>query len=112
MRAGSGVVLLISSVTNPSHSGSNGVTFTIIPHRAYVDFPTQIVSTFRGILKYSTDLATANEFGRSRQASLLMSASDRGAKCFGSTIVEFTLVKIRNSSATRMSTQSTSMRGR
>jgi len=35
--AGSGVVFDISSVTNPSHSGSNGVTFVIMPHRAYVD---------------------------------------------------------------------------
>jgi len=61
--AGSGVVLLISSVTKPSHSGSNGVTFTMIPHRAYVDLPRQIVSTFRGIRKYSTDRASANEFG-------------------------------------------------
>src|SRR5881296_1997589 len=80
----------------PSHSGSNGVTFTIIPHRAYVDFPTQIVSTFRGIRKYSTDRASANEFGGIRQTSLLMSTSDRASKCFGSTIVEFTFVKIRN----------------
>ena len=32
--AGRGVVLLISSVTWPSHSGSSGVTFTIIPQRA------------------------------------------------------------------------------
>ena len=31
----------ISSVTYPSHSGSNGVTFTMMPHLAYVDFPTQ-----------------------------------------------------------------------
>src|SRR5713226_1391296 len=103
MRAGSGVVLLISSVTKPSHSGSNGVTFTMIPHRAYVDFPTQIVSTFRGIRKYSTDLASANEFGGMIQTSPLNSTSDRGSKFFGSTIVEFTFVKIRNSSATRIS---------
>jgi hypothetical protein len=32
--AGRGVVFEISRVTNPSHSGSNGVTFTIMPHRA------------------------------------------------------------------------------
>src|SRR5580700_4514398 len=103
MRAGRGVVLLISSVTNPSHSGSKGVTLTMIPQRAYVDLPTQIVNTFRGIRKYSTDRANANEFGGIRHASLLMSTSDRASKCFGSTIVEFTFVKIRNSSATRMS---------
>src|SRR5580692_7286843 len=103
MRAGSGVVLLISSVTNPSHSGSNGVTFTMIPQRAYVDLPRQIVSTFRGIRKYSTERASANEFGGTIQTSPLYSTSDRGSKCLGSTIVLFTLVKIRNSSATRMS---------
>ena len=32
--AGSGVVLLISIVTWPSHSGSSGVTFTMMPQRA------------------------------------------------------------------------------
>src|SRR6266849_2387260 len=103
MRAGSGVVLLISSVTKPTHSGSNGVTFTMIPHRAYVDLPRQIVSTFRGIRKYSTDRASANEFGGMMHTSPLNSTNDFGSKCFGSTIVEFTLVKIRNSSATRIS---------
>src|SRR5580704_18935014 len=103
MRAGSGVVLLISSVTNPSHSGSNGVTFTIIPQRAYVDFPRQIVSTFRGMRKYSIDRAKANEFGGTMQTSPLYATSDRESKCFGSTIVEFTFVKIWNSSATRIS---------
>ena len=30
--AGMGVVFEISSVTYPSHSGSKGVTFTIVPH--------------------------------------------------------------------------------
>src|SRR6266852_6997302 len=101
--AGSGVVLLISSVTKPSHSGSNGVTFTMIPQRAYVDLPRQIVSTFLGIRKYSIERAKANEFGGTMQTSPLNSTSDRASKCFGSTIVEFTLVKMRNSSATRMS---------
>src|SRR5580765_4638867 len=103
MRAGSGVVFENSSVTKPSHSGSNGVTFTMMPHRAYVDFPKQIVSTFRGMRKYSIERASANEFGGTRQTSPLNSTSERGSKFFGSTIVEFTLVKIRNSSATRMS---------
>ena len=35
----------------------------MIPQRAYVDFPTHMVNTLRGILKYSTDLESANEFG-------------------------------------------------
>src|SRR5260370_12087479 len=103
MRAGNGVELLISSVTKPSHSGSNGVTFTMIPQRAYVDFPRQIVSTFRGIRKYSTDLANANEFGGMMHTSPLNSTNDFGSNCFGSTIVEFTCLKILNSSATRIS---------
>src|ERR1700690_1328669 len=102
MRAGSGVVLLISSVTKPSHSGSNGVTFTMIPQRAYVDLPTQIVSTFRGMRKYSTERPRAKEFGGITQTAARSSTNDFGSKLFGSTIVEFTLVKMRNSSATRM----------
>src|SRR5580698_3475520 len=40
MRAGSGVVLENSSVTWPSHSGSKGVTLTMIPHLAYVELCT------------------------------------------------------------------------
>src|SRR5215467_4992878 len=103
MRAGSGVVLLISRVTKPSHSGSKGVTLTMMPQRAYVDLPTQMVSTLRGILKYSTERANAKELGGIMHTSPLNSTSDRGSKCLGSTIVLFTLVKMRNSSATRMS---------
>src|ERR1700691_4862412 len=103
MRAGRGGVLLISSVTKPSHSGSNGVTFTMMPQRAYVDLPTQIVSTLRGIRKYSTERASANELGGTMQTGPLNSTSDFASNCFGSTIVEFTFVKIRNSSATRIS---------
>ena len=40
-----------------------GVTFTIIPQRAYVDFPTQIHKTSFGILKYSTVFAKTKELG-------------------------------------------------
>src|SRR5450755_1194285 len=103
MRAGSGVVLLISSVTKPSHSGSNGVTFTIIPQRAYVDLPTQMVSTLRGIRKYSIERPSAKEFGGTIHTSPLNSTNERLSKCLGSTILEFTLVKMLNSSATRRS---------
>src|SRR5215467_11676651 len=103
MRAGSGVVLLISSVTKPSHSGSKGVTLTMMPQRAYVDLPTQIVSTLRGIRKYSTERANAKDLGGMMHTSPLNSSSDRGWKCLGATIVEFTLVKIRISSASRIS---------
>src|SRR5579863_9327972 len=103
MRAGSGVVFDISSVTKPSHSGSKGVTFTMMPQRAYVLLPTQMVNTLRGILKYSTDLASANEFGGTKQISVCSVTNDFSSKCFGSTIDELTLVKILNSSATRRS---------
>src|SRR3984957_5271232 len=103
MRAGSGVVLLISNVTKRFHSGSTGVTFTMIPQRAYVDFPTQRVSTLRGMRKYSTERPSAKELGGTMQTSPLNSTNDFESKFFGSTKEGFTLVKMRNSSATRMS---------
>jgi hypothetical protein len=40
--AGGGVVLLNFSVAQPSLSGSNGVTLTMIPQRTSVFFPSQI----------------------------------------------------------------------
>src|ERR1700758_3110344 len=103
MRAGRGVVLEISRVTKPSHSGSSGVTLTIMPQRAYVDLPTQMVSTLRGILKYSTERANAKEFGGTIQTSVWIVTNERSSKCLGSTMEELTLVKILNSSATRKS---------
>src|SRR5271169_5273667 len=103
MRAGNGVVFEISRVTKPSHSGSNGVTLTMMPQRAYVDLPTQMVSTSRGILKYSTERASANEFGGMMATSAVMVTNERSSKCFGSTMVLLTLVKILNSSDTRRS---------
>src|SRR5712671_1338705 len=103
MRAGNGVVFEISSVTNPSHSGSKGVTLTMIPQRAYVLLPTQIVKTSRGILKYSTERASAKELGGTIQTSERTVTKDRSSKFLGSTTVQFTLVKILNSSATRKS---------
>src|SRR3712207_4906338 len=103
MRAGSGVVFEISSVTYPSHSGSNGVTLVMIPQRAYVDLPTVTVTTSRGMRKYSTERARANELGGTMQTSPSNSTNDRGSKFFGSTIEFSTFVKMRNSVATRMS---------
>src|SRR5450432_2174613 len=103
MRAGSGVVLEISRVTKPSHSGSKGVTFTIIPHLAYVLLPTQIVSTSRGILKYSTDRASANEFGGTITLAACTLTKERSSNAFGSMIALFMLVNILNSSDTRRS---------
>src|SRR5882724_1372136 len=75
----------------------------MIPHRAYVDLPTQIVSTSRGILKYSTDRASANEFGGTMQTSDCTVTNDRSSKFFGSTTVQFTFVNTLYSSATRRS---------
>src|SRR5437867_7741531 len=103
MRAGSGVVLLISSVTNPSHSGSNGVTLVMIPQRAYVDLPTQVHNTLRGTRKYSTLRPSAKELGGMIATGPRKSTIEAGSMCLGSTIVEFTLVKILNSSAMRRS---------
>src|SRR6478736_1481904 len=103
MRAGSGVVFEISSVTKPSHSGSNGVTLVMIPHRAYVDLPTVTVKTLRGMRKYSTERASANELGGTMHTSPSYSTKDFGSNAFGSTMELRTLVKMRNSRATRMS---------
>ena len=77
-----------SNVTCPSHSGSRGVTFTIIPHLAYVDLPKQSVRTERGILKYSTVLARAKEFGGIMHSSAVTSIKLFGSNSFGSTIAE------------------------
>src|SRR5919106_1014965 len=103
MRAGRGVVFEISSVTNPSHSGSKGVTLVMMPQRAYVLFPTHTVRTLRGMRKYSTDRASANEFGGTMHTSPENSRNDRESKLLGSTTAESALVKILNSLATRMS---------
>src|ERR1700693_4705783 len=103
MRAGRGVVFEISRVTKPSHSGSNGVTLTMMAHRAYVLLPTEILNTGRGALKYSTERARANELGGTMQMSVCTVTNERSSKCLGSTMDEFTLVKILNSSATRRS---------
>jgi hypothetical protein len=58
---------------------------------------------FRGIRKYSTERASVKEFGGTMQMSPSNSTSDFASKFFGSTIELRTLVKIRNSRATRMS---------
>src|SRR5215510_4836461 len=75
----------------------------MIPQRAYVDLPTVTVSTLRGMRKYSTDRASANELGGTMQTSPSYSTNDLGSNAFGSTIEFSTFVKIRNSRATRMS---------
>ncbi len=62
-----------------------------------------IVSTSRGMRKYSTVRASANEFGGTMQTGPLKSTMLAGSTALGSTTVLMTLVKILNSSATRMS---------
>src|SRR5438309_2686135 len=98
MRAGRGVVLEISRVTKPSHSGSKGVTLTMMPQRAYVLLPTQMVSTSRGILKYSMERASANELGGTMAQSVWMLTKDFSSNFLGSISELLTLVKILNSS--------------
>src|SRR3954463_4955300 len=92
-RAGRGVVLENSRVTCPSHSGSSGVTLTMMPQRAYVDLPRQIVSTLRGIRKYSIVRASANELGGMMQTPPAMSTKLDSRNFFGSTIAELMFVK-------------------
>ncbi len=65
--------------------------------------PRQMVSTLRGIRKYSIVRASANELGGMMQTSPLKSTNDFSSKFFGSTMVLLILVKILNSSAQRMS---------
>src|SRR6185437_90572 len=103
MRAGSGVVFEISSVTKPSHSGSNGVTFVMMPQRAYVDLPSVSVRTLRGMRKYSTERASAKLLGGTMHTSPSNSTNDLGSKFLGSTTELNPLVKIGTSRATRMS---------
>ena len=61
------------------------------------------MSTLRGMRKYSTVRASANEFGGMMQTSPLKSTNDPASNAFGSTIVELMLVKILNSREQRMS---------
>ena len=56
-----------------------------------------MVRTFLGILKYSTVLAKANEFGGITQTSEVMSTKLFSSKDFGSTIAECIFVKTLNS---------------
>src|SRR6266498_3324190 len=71
----------------------------MMPQRAYVLLPTHTVSTFRGIRKYSTELASANELGGTMQMSPLNSTNDLGSKCFGSSTAESALVNFFTSHA-------------
>src|SRR5262249_15294741 len=92
--AGKGVVLLISIVTRPRHSGSRGVTLTMMPQRAYVDLPTQMAITSRGISRYSTVSPRTKLLGGIRQESPSVSKKDAGSKFLGSTTAQRAFVKI------------------
>ena len=69
----------------------------MIPHLAYVDLPRHMVKTFLGILKYSTVLANAKEFGGMTQISEFISTKLFSSNCLGSTIAEWIFVKTLNS---------------
>ncbi|MNG35131.1 hypothetical protein D3C84_1217980 [compost metagenome] len=62
-----------------------------------------MVSTSRGMRKYSTVRARAKEFGGMMQTSLLMSTKLFSSKFFGSTTAEWMLVNTLNSAAQRTS---------
>ncbi len=55
----------------------------MMPQRAYVLLPRQIVSTLRGMRKYSTVRASANELGGMMQQSPVKSTNDLSSKFFG-----------------------------
>ena len=65
-----------------------------------VDLPRQITNTSSGILNFSTVLAKTNEFGGIIHSDVFLVTKFVGLKFFGSTISEFTFVKILNSSET------------
>src|SRR5205814_9519129 len=75
----------------------------MMPQRAYVLLPTQIVRTLRGIRKYSTERARANELGGTMHTSPVNSTKDFGSKRLGSRTADGASVKILNSGVTRMS---------
>jgi hypothetical protein len=62
-----------------------------------------MVRTLRGMRKYSTVRASANELGGMMQTSPRKSTNDFSSNAFGSTIVELMLVKILKSFEQRMS---------
>ena len=91
------VVLENSKTTWPLNSGSIGVTFTIIPQRAYVLFPTQITIISFGILNVSTVLAKAKLFGGKTTYSFSFTVFVTKLsfeKFLGSIILLFIFVKI------------------
>ena len=62
-----------------------------------MDFPRHITKISFGILKYSTVLASAKEFGGIIHSSTFLDTKLLSLKFFGSTIAESTSVKILNS---------------
>ena len=75
----------------------------MIPQRAYVDLPKQMVKTFLGILKYSMVLANANEFGGMMHISESKLTKLFSSNDLGSTMAELIFVKTLNSVAHRTS---------
>src|SRR3546814_16278003 len=72
----------------------------MMPQRAYVLLPRHTTSVERGMRKYSTVRASANEFGGMMQTSDFTSPHHFSSKFFGSTIIELMFVTLVNSFAT------------
>ena len=85
-----------SSVTYPSHPGSSGVTFTMIPHLAYVDLPRQITKISSGILNFSTVLARTNELGGIMHSETFLVTKFVGLKFLQMLILRLLTLKILN----------------
>ena len=75
----------------------------MMPQRAYVDLPRQMVRIPRGIRRYSTVRARAKELGGMMHTSAFTSTKLVSSKALGSTMAELMLVKTLNSFAQRMS---------
>ena len=65
-----------------------------------MDLPRQITNTSSGILNFSTVLANTKELGGIIHSETFLVTKFVGLKFLGSTISEFTLVNILNSSDT------------
>ena len=78
------------------------MTFTIIPHLAYVDFPMHFGDNVSwNLVKYSILTATSNEFGGTIQTSFSTSMNWSALKPFGSMTALLRFVKTLNLLETR-----------
>jgi len=101
MRAGSGACGKLKSRGLPIPA--RRVTFTMMPQRAYVLLPRQIVSTVARFPEVFDGGGQRNELGGTMHTSLRTSTNELGSNAFGSRSSQLILVKILNSGAQRMS---------